>query len=337
MTDLQESLDRVTAETGFSGVVHIDDQGTSFSRAYGMAHRGFEIPNAVDTQIAVASAGKTFTGLAVIRLVVEGVLSLDTTARSILGDDLPLIAEDVTVEHLLSHRSGIGDYLDEDAEDYDEEDYLMKSAVQYLDNTEAFLVDLEGYPTKFPAGERFSYCNGGFVVLALIAERASGVPYHRLVEESVLEPAGLDDTGFLRTDEPTGRMAMGYVHSDGLRTNIFHLPVRGNGDGGIYTTVGDLSRLWGAFYAGEIVSEYWVNEMTRPHADAPEEGARYGLGFWLDDDGPGVKIIGGDTGASCYSRHDPTTGSTRTVISNTGGGAWPIARLVSPDDHQLHE
>lgn len=337
MPDLEESLDRVAAETGFSGVVRIDEDGSTFTRAYGMAHRGFGVPIDLDTQFAVASGGKTFTALALIRLVVDGVISLDTTARSILGADLPLIADDVTVEHLLSHRSGIGDYLDEDAEDYDPEDYPMKSPVQLLDNTEAFLVELEGYPTSFPAGERFSYCNGGFVVLALIAERAGGAPYHRLVEESVIDPAGLADTGFFRTDEPSGRMALGYLDETGLRTNIFHLPVRGNGDGGIYTTVGDLSRLWATFFGGEIVPQDWVMEMTRPHADASGEGAGYGLGFWLDDDGPGVKIIGGDTGASCYSRHDPTTGSTRTVLSNTVGGAWPMARHLSPTDHQVEQ
>jgi CubicO group peptidase (beta-lactamase class C family) len=337
MNDFSESLDRVAAETGFSGVVRIDEEGATFARAYGKAHRGLGIPIDVDTQFAIASGGKTFTALAVIRLVVDGILSLDTTARSILGVDLPLIAEDVNVEHLLSHRSGIGDYLDEGGEEYDPHDYLMKSPVQVLDETEAFLVELDGYPTRFPAGERFSYCNGGFVVLALIAERASGVPYHRLVEERVIEPAGLVDTGFFRTDEPTGRMALGYLDETGLRTNIFHLPVRGNGDGGIYTTVGDLSRLWGAFYAGDIVPDDWVIEMTRSHAEAPEEGARYGFGFWLDDDGPGVKIIGGDTGASCYSRHDPTTGSIRTVLSNTVGGAWPIARHISQGDHQVEQ
>lgn len=335
MTDFSDSLDRVAAETGFSGVVRIDDHGTTFVRAYGMAHRGFGIPIDVETQFAVASGGKTFTALAVIRLVVDGVLSLHAPARAILEADLPLIADDVTVEHLLSHRSGIGDYLDEGADDYDPDDYLMKSPVQLLDKTEAFLVELDGHPTSFPAGERFSYCNGGFMVLALIIERVSGVPYHRLVEEHVLAPAGLVDTGFFRSDEPTGRMAVGYLAEEGLRTNIFHLPVRGNGDGGIYTTVGDLNRLWSALYAGEIVPRDWVLEMTRPRSDSPEEGARYGLGFWLDDDGPGVKIIGGDTGASCYSRHDPTTGSIHTVLSNTVGGAWPIARHISPGDRQV--
>ena len=71
----------------------------------------------------------------------------------LLGDDLPLIAADVTVEHLLCHRSGIGDYLDEDT-DLDESDYLMPVSVHELATTEAFVPVLDGYPTKFTAGDR---------------------------------------------------------------------------------------------------------------------------------------------------------------------------------------
>ena len=76
--------------------------------------------------------------------------------------------DDVTVEHLLAHRSGIGDYLDEDS-DLDVTDYPMPVSVHLLDRTEAFLPLLDGHPTKFRAGTDFAYCNGGFLVLALLA------------------------------------------------------------------------------------------------------------------------------------------------------------------------
>ena len=89
-----------------------------------------------------------------------------------LGDDLPLIDDRVTVEQLLAHRSGIGDYLDEDEVD-DWNEYVMTVPVQELATTEQFLRVLDGHPMKFEPGERFVYCNGGYVVLALLAERAS--------------------------------------------------------------------------------------------------------------------------------------------------------------------
>lgn len=324
MDDLAASVRRVASASQFSGVVRVDlGEDVLLGEAYGWAHRGFEVPNRLDTQFGAASAGKGFTALAFVSLIVDGVLALDTTARSLLGDDLPLIADDVTVEHLLGHRSGIGDYLDEDG-DFDLDDYALDSPVQLLDTTESFLPEVDGYPTKFSAGTRFSYSNGGYIVLALLAERASGVGYHELVQDRVLAPAGMADTGFLRSDEPTGRMALGYLHPDGLRTNVFHLPVRGNGDGGIYTTVADIHGFWRSLYAGAIVSQEWVQTMTSPHSDVPEEEARYGLGFWLDEIGPGVRLVGGDTGVSFFSSHDPEGLTTWTVISNTTSGAWPM-------------
>ena len=92
------------------------------------------------------------------------------------------------------------------------------------------------------------------MVLALIAERASGVPYHDLVAERVCAPAGMVDTEFLRSDELPGRTAVGYLDVDGhWRSNVFHLPVRGNGDGGIYTTVADVQALWAALFGGAAV------------------------------------------------------------------------------------
>ena len=161
-----------------------------------------------------------------------------------LGGDLPLIGDDVTIEHLLSHRSGIGDYLDEDAEP-EITDYVMPVPVHELATTEQYLAVLDGHPTKFAADERFAYCNSGYVVLALIAERTSGVPFHELVRQRVCEPAGMHDTEFLRSDELPGRAALGYLPIDGVsRTNVFHLPVRGSGDGGIYSTAADISSFW---------------------------------------------------------------------------------------------
>ena len=329
MSALEPELDRIAWEGAFSGVVRIDrGEQVELAKAYGLAHRGYELPNEVDTRFAIASGAKGLTALAVVSLIEDGVLDLSTAARLLLGPDLPLIGDDVTVEQLLAHRSGIGDYLDEDT-DVDLADYLMPVPVHELAETEQYLAVLDGHPTKFPAGERFSYCNGGYVVLALIAERASGVPFHDLVRQRVCEPAGMGDTEFLRSDELPGRTALGYLEIDGAwRTNVFHLPVRGTGDGGVYTTVADVRSLWTAFFAGRIVSAEWVSEMVRPRSDPPDEPNRYGLGFWLHATTDAVILVGSDAGVSFRSVHDPHLDLTHTVISNMTSGAWPIARFL---------
>src|SRR5690606_12910971 len=111
----------------------------------------------------------------------------------------------------------------------------------------------------------------GYVVLALVAERVTGASFPDVVAERVLAPAGMVDTAYLRSDELPGSSARGYLSSDGLRTNVLHLPVRGSGDGGLYSTVGDLHRLWDAFLGGRIVPSAWVSELVRPRSDVPQE------------------------------------------------------------------
>ncbi|QUQ65100.1 serine hydrolase domain-containing protein [Kutzneria sp. CA-103260] len=319
--DLGAEVDRVATETSFSGVVRLDRDGvTVFERAYSMAHRGLGVPNTVDTRFAIASGSKALTALSVMALIDDGTLELTTTARSVLGSDLPLIDDAVTVEQLLAHRSGIGDYYDE------ENDPALTVPAQDLVSTEDFLPILDGFPTMFPPGTDFRYNNGGFVVLALIAERASGIPFHDLVAQRVCVPAGLADTAYLRSDEPDGRMALGYLESDGLRTNVFHLPVRGSGDGGVYTTLADWHALWRAFFAGKIVSPRLVAEMVRPRS-VYKSTHRYGLGFWLHKSSDTVFLEGSDIGVSFRSVCDPAGAFVHTVIGNTSDGAWPIARL----------
>ena len=332
MSELSRRVDETAVRTGFAGVVRLEQAGAvALDVAYGLADRRHGIAMTTDSQLGMASGSKTFTALVVLRLVEEGLLALSSTARQLLGPDLPLIADDVTIEQLLSHRSGIGDYLDED--ELDGEEYELPVSAHRLVTTEDFLPILEGCPSKFPAGDRFSYCNGGFVVLALIAERVSGRPYHDLVGELVCSPAGMVDTEFLRSDALPGRAALGYLEvEDCWRTNVFKLPVIATGDGGAYTTTADMARFWTALTAGRIVREETLADMVTPRSmPDPGESRSYGLGLWLDADSPRITMSGADAGVSFWSSHHPGRGTTATVIATTIGGAWPVAEIV--DSH----
>jgi CubicO group peptidase (beta-lactamase class C family) len=330
MEPLRHEIDSLARETGFSGAVRVDCRGCiALERAYGLAHRGHAIPNTTETQFAIASGTKGFTALTVMSLVEQGSLDLSTRARSVLGPDLPLIRDDVTIEQLLSHRSGVGDYLDEEVLD-DPDDYVLSVPVHRLATTEQYLAVLEGHSTKFPPGERFSYSNSGYVLLALISERTAGVPFHELVRQRVFEPAHMTGSAFHRSDELPGGAAVGYLASARCsRTNVLHLPVRGSGDGGVYSTVADIRSFWRAVFAGRIVSAQLVAEMVRPRSALPDASRRYGLGFWLAGSGDGVILEGSDAGVSFLTVHDPQRGLTHTVVSNTSDGAWPIARLLA--------
>src|SRR3954469_11095741 len=99
MTDLATQIDEIAQRTSFSGVVRVDMSGhDTWTGAWGLAHRGLNIPCTTETRFAMASGSKTFTALAVVSLIADGVLGLDTTARSVLGNALPLIDDRVTVD-----------------------------------------------------------------------------------------------------------------------------------------------------------------------------------------------------------------------------------------------
>jgi CubicO group peptidase (beta-lactamase class C family) len=200
--------------------------------------------------------------------------------------------------------------------------------VHRLDSVESYLSVLDGHSQVSAPGERFAYNNGGYVVLALLAERATGVPLAELVRARVCEPAGLTATSFERSDALPGDVAVGYLHDDGLRTNVLHLPVLGGGDGGLSTTVADVHALWHALLAGRIVTPAMVTEMMLPRGATASGRYQHGYGLWLPAGGDRIEMEGQDAGISFRSSHAPGRGVTYTVASNTTYGAWPICELL---------
>jgi CubicO group peptidase (beta-lactamase class C family) len=326
---LERAVDELAASTGFCGVAAVfRGLEAQFARPYGMANRADQVPNTIDTRFAIASGTKGPTALAVAALIEDGALALETSARSVLGACLPLIHDGVTVEHLLAHRSGIGDYLAQQ-NDVLGDVWVLPVPPQALDTVEGYVPALDGLAQQFAPGERFAYCDSNYVVLSLIAERVSGMPFPDLVRQRVCEPAGMCDTAFLRTDALPGRTAIGYLErGDPNQTNVFQIPVRGSGDGGIYTTAADFARFWCALFEGRIVSEPWVARLTTPRSETTHPALRHGLGFWSRRSTGASQLDGEDAGVSFISTHSPESRLTLTVLANTADGAWPIAALL---------
>ena len=319
---MEPDLDRLATEHSFSGVVGIERNGDLRTRAYGFADRAHGVANTVEHRFGIASGTKTLTALGVLSVVADGFIDLDLPIRELLGDELPLVDHRVTVRHLLHHRSGIGDYFDEDAV-ADLLDYAMRVPVHTLDGSAGYLAALGGYRQKFVPDTDFSYCNSGYVLLGVLLERATGMPYSEVIAERVTVPAGMTRTEFLRMDALPGDVAVGYLFAEGLRTNVLHLPVVGFGDGGVFTTVADVHRLWSALVDGRL-GDGVLATMTTP----PVPDARYGMGMWLDEQPGKMTMEGMDAGASFRSTRLPD-GSTYSVLSNTSDRAWPMARHLA--------
>jgi len=135
-------------------------------------------------------------------------------------------------------------------------------------------------------------------------------------------------TEFLRSDELPGDAAIGYLAVDRPRTNVFHLPVLGSRDGGIYTTVADVHALWGG--AGR--RSHRADGPGGADAATTQRGSdrikAVRTGVLAGCHGPGGDA-GMDAGVSFHSRHDDGAGLTWTVVSNTTDGAWPIVRHLA--------
>ena len=313
----------------FTGVATVDGpNGRELELATGLAHRALAVPMTPQTRIGIASGSKTFTAIIALRLAQRGLLALDAPVRNWLGDDLPLIAPGVTLEQLLTHTSGIGDYLDEDI--VGDNDYILSEPVHRLTTSEAFLPMLEGHEQRDEPGSTFRYNNGGLVVAAIIEERVTGSTYAELVAAEVAGPAGLSKTGILRTDSLPGDVALGYIDTEGDQSNLLHLPVLASGDGGAFTTADDVHAFWLALVRGELVTAEDLAHMTRPRNYSESENMRYGLGLWLHPSGRSLILEGCDAGQSFRSTHDPVTGLTATVFGNTARNAWNMIDALAP-------
>jgi CubicO group peptidase (beta-lactamase class C family) len=172
---LQTDLEALADGHDFSGVVAVSrDDERIVELARGFADRANGRPNRLDTRFAVASASKGLTALTVASLIESGELRKDTTLRSLVADALPMVDAAVTIEHLLGHTSGVGDYLDEE-ELGDVDDYVMGLPVHRLAAPADYLPLLDGHPQKTPPGSQFAYNNGGYVMLS-ICRRDRGRP-----------------------------------------------------------------------------------------------------------------------------------------------------------------
>lgn len=323
---LLRELEAVAERVDFSGAVIASVDGNrEVELARGMAHRALGHPIALDTQFATASATKGLVALTIASLIESGRLAMDTTVGDLLPGMLDDVDPRVTVEQLLGHTSGVGDYLDEDELD-DIDAYVLAAPVHTLVSPADYLPLITGLPQRSEPGDRFAYNNSGYVILSLAIDAASDSGFHDTVRARVLRPAAMHDTDFLRSDDLPARAALGYL-ADG-RSNVLHLPVIGGGDGGIYTTVADIERMWQAMFAGHIVAADTVSTLVTPRSEAGRQQMRYGLGFWLSPQSPTVVLVGCDAGVSFRSAYDPVSATSYTVISNTSDGAWPLARVL---------
>jgi CubicO group peptidase (beta-lactamase class C family) len=319
-----------------SGAVLVTRGGEDvFAACVGYADRATRTPVRRSTRFGLASVNKMFTAVAVADLVASGSLTFSTPVVDLLpADRRPrALSPDVTVHHLLCHTSGIADYFEEDedspayAEDYGA---LWAHLPTYTITRPAdFLPLFADLPAYRPPGQVFQYCNAGYLVLGLVVEELTGRPYADVVQERVLDRAGMAATGFLRFDEVHEDVATGYLPRSGpdepWRTNIYSMPVVGGADGGALSTLDDLDRFLRAYADGTLLGDL-TEVMLTAHVDAGD-GFSEGYGVHLYPDGRWGHG-GGDPGVSAIANRWPEEDLQVVALCNVDDVAVEVRDLV---------
>jgi D-alanyl-D-alanine carboxypeptidase len=340
---LGEAIAADLARADFSGVALVQGaDGLLAEVALGDADRANGRPNTMATRFAIASVGKLFTAVAVVRLVERGELSLDSRAADLLPPDRrPAgLGSDVTLEHLLTHRSGLTDYVD-DAGGQDFAELWVDRNPGHM-RAPADLLPLFGdRPPRAAPGVEVRYNDGAFVLLGLILEAVTRRSYYDVVADEVFAPAAMTATGFPALDDVEPDLAIGYLRPEAegerWRTNIYATTGRGQPDGGAYTTAADLIAFLDAFIAGRLVGERWRDEMLRRRAWSAEDEVHYGLCFQIHGEGPRTRIghSGGDPGVGAIVSWFPEQGIRMALITNAppgvAAGIRTLESLVIPE------
>jgi len=280
-------LEAQTKADEFSGVALVaKDSRIVFHEAYGLADRDKKIPNRKDTKFNLGSINKIFTRAAIYQLARLGKLTLGDPIKKFL-QDYPNAdaAGKVTIRHLLNMTSGIGDFFG------DRFDATPKEKIRTLQDYLPLFAD---QPLEFEPGTSNKYSNGGYIVLGLIIEKASGVDYYAYVRENIFKPCGMTDTDAFERDAGTPNLALGYTREEGAAAgpwvlNFATLPERGSSAGGGYSTAADLLKFVTAVKDGKI---------------------------YLPDAPKGIGIAGGAPGINSVIEWNPRNGTCVIVLTN---------------------
>jgi CubicO group peptidase (beta-lactamase class C family) len=232
-----EALFRGASADGFNGSVLITrGDAVLFRGSFGTADEQAPLANTDDTRYLVMSVSKPLTAVLVFQQIEAGKLALDQRLDTVFANLSGKPAGAITIGQLLSHTSGIEEVI---------------SAHRDRRITPA---DLEGARVSSPG--KASYSNTGFVCLALALEAVSGRSYAELIRERIFEPAGMHDSGVLRTGVDVPGLAMGYLSASGHREpQLLDVPPEVlDGAGSMYSTTGDLAKFDRALVAGKLLS-----------------------------------------------------------------------------------
>ena len=290
----------------FTGTVLVSEHDkVIFKGGYGLANREWNIPNAPDVKFRVGSITKQFTSMLVLQQVAKGSIKLDGR----ISDYLPYYRKDtgsrVTIAQLLSHTSGIPSYTD------DPKFFPDVSRNYYA--VDDFVTKFCSGDLQFEPGTKFHYDNSGYFVLGAILEHVTGKKYEDLLQENILTPVGMRDTGYDHWATIIAKRASGYQQTfDGIENAPYLDMALPYAAGSLYSTVEDLYKWDQALYTDKLLPADLKRKLFTPNLE------EYGFGW-------AIHVIAKD---------QPSPG--KTMITHGGGiNGFNTNEVRLVDDHSL--
>lgn len=276
-----DHIDQMLIKLKFNGSVLVARRGEIiYEKQLGAANMEFDVPISRDTKFEIASLTKPFTAILTLQLAQAGKLNLEDRLTKYFPEVRRSDAETITIRHMLSHTSGIQDYVGISPEFGSWSD---KKVVE----------ELEKATISFIPGTKFQYSSSTYILLRILLERATGKSYEQLLEEQILVLAGMTQTGVIHNQEVIQGKASGYIRTnDGIK-NAYPIlnPELFVGAASVYTTANDLLKFDRALYSGTLLSNEFQKLMYTP-VQKP-----YSYGWFIKQTDGRSKVVshGGDT------------------------------------------
>jgi CubicO group peptidase (beta-lactamase class C family) len=281
----------------FTGTVLVSEHDkVIFKGGYGFADREWNIPNAPDVKFRLGSITKQFTSMLMLQQVAKGTIKLDGH----ISDYLPYYRKDtgsrVTITQLLTHTSGIPSYTD------DPKFFPDVSRNYYA--VDDFVAKFCSGDLQFEPGSKFHYDNSGYFLLGAILERVTGKKYEVLLQENILTPVGMSDTGYDHWPTIIPKRASGYEQTlDGIQNAPYLDMALPYAAGSLYSTVEDLYKWDQALYTDKLLPPELKQKLFTPNLE------NYGFGWVIrtvpkDEPGAGKTIIAHGGGINGFNTNE---------------------------------
>ncbi len=267
-----DGLMKIYADYGkFNGTVLVAENGkVIYKKGFGQANMEWNIPNGPDTKFRLGSVTKQFTSMLVLQLVAEGKLSLQGRLSDILPDYREDTGKRITIHNLLTHTSGIPNYTD--LPNFEGE----VSRTPY--SVGAFMKGFCSGDLEFEPGSKYRYSNSGYFILGAIIEKVTGKPYEKVLEERILKPLGMKNTGYDHSAAIIPDRAAGYEQSLEGYVNTPYIDMSlPYAAGSLYSTVEDLYIWDQALYTDRLLPAGMKELLFKEHfKNSPDSGYGYG-------------------------------------------------------------